>query len=130
MLQVYPTWIAPLFNKFSALDDDTLRARIEALLARCGFASSGLFVMDGSKRSSHGNAYFTGFGRSKRIVFFDTLLARLQPAEPSLQLIEVIQQRLQVALVFDRRLHLGPVGGVAEDHPERVAALKESGAIR
>ncbi len=81
LLQVYPTWIAPLFNKFSALDDDTLRARIEALLARCGFASSGVFVMDGSKRSSHGNAYFTGFGRSKRIVFFDTLLARLQPRE-------------------------------------------------
>jgi STE24 endopeptidase len=81
LLQVYPTWIAPLFNKFSPLDDDALRARIEALLARCGFASSGLFVMDGSRRSSHGNAYFTGFGRSKRIVFFDTLLNRLRPGE-------------------------------------------------
>lgn len=81
LLFVYPTWIAPLFNKFSPLDDAGLRARIEALLARCGFASSGLFVMDGSKRSSHGNAYFTGFGRSKRIVFFDTLLTRLQPGE-------------------------------------------------
>ena len=81
LLFVYPTWIAPLFNRFSPLDDTRLRTRIEALLARCGFASSGLFVMDGSKRSSHGNAYFTGFGRSKRIVFFDTLLNRLQPGE-------------------------------------------------
>lgn len=81
MLFIYPTWIAPLFNKFAPLDDAPLKARIEALLARCGFASSGLFVMDGSRRSSHGNAYFTGFGKSKRIVFFDTLLGRLQPAE-------------------------------------------------
>lgn len=81
MLFIYPTWIAPLFNKFSPLDDAALKARIEALLSRCGFASSGLFVMDGSKRSNHGNAYFTGFGKTKRIVFFDTLLSRLQPAE-------------------------------------------------
>ena len=81
ILFIYPTWIAPLFNKFSPLDDAPLKARIEALLQRCGFALSGLFVMDGSKRSSHGNAYFTGFGKSKRIVFFDTLLSRLQPAE-------------------------------------------------
>jgi STE24 endopeptidase len=81
VLFVYPAWIAPLFNKFSPLDNDGLRLRVEALLARCGFASSGLFVMDGSKRSSHGNAYFTGFGRTKRIVFFDTLLSRLQPVE-------------------------------------------------
>ena len=81
ILFVYPTWIAPLFNKFTPLDDAPLKARIEALLARCGFASSGLFVMDGSKRSAHGNAYFTGFGKTKRIVFFDTLLGRLQPAE-------------------------------------------------
>lgn len=81
ILFVYPTWIAPLFNKFIALDDALLKARIEALLQRCGFASSGLFVMDGSRRSSHGNAYFTGFGKSKRIVFFDTLLGRLQPVE-------------------------------------------------
>ncbi|WP_300454351.1 M48 family metallopeptidase [Accumulibacter sp.] len=78
---VYPTWIAPLFNHFAPLDDAALRARVEALLARCGFASSGLYVMDGSKRSSHGNAYFTGFGKAKRIVFFDTLLDRLQPTE-------------------------------------------------
>ena len=81
ILFVYPVWIAPLFNKFSPLDDAPLQARIEALLTRCGFAASGLFVMDGSKRSNHGNAYFTGFGKSKRIVFFDTLLGRLQPAE-------------------------------------------------
>ena len=81
ILFVYPTWIAPLFNKFTPLDDAPLKARIEALLARCGFATSGLFVMDGSKRSAHGNAYFTGFGKTKRIVFFDTLLGRLQPTE-------------------------------------------------
>ncbi len=78
---VYPTWIAPLFNKFSPLEDGEMKSRIEALLARCGFRSSGLFVMDGSKRSSHGNAYFTGFGNNKRIVFFDTLLSRLDPPE-------------------------------------------------
>lgn len=81
MLFIYPTWIAPLFNKFSPLDDAPLKARIEGLLERCGFAVGGLFVMDGSKRSNHGNAYFTGFGKTKRIVFFDTLLSRLQPAE-------------------------------------------------
>ena len=81
ILFLYPTVIAPLFNKFTPLDDASLKARIEALLARCGFASSGLFVMDGSKRSGHGNAYFTGFGRAKRIVFFDTLLEKLAPEE-------------------------------------------------
>lgn len=81
ILFIYPTWIAPLFNKFSPLEDAELKTRIEALLTRCGFASNGLFVMDGSKRSSHGNAYFTGFGKNKRIVFFDTLLQRLQPQE-------------------------------------------------
>jgi STE24 endopeptidase len=73
---ISPTVIAPLFNKFSPLADDSLRSRIEQLLARCGFQSKGLFVMDGSRRSSHGNAYFTGFGRNKRIVFFDTLIQR------------------------------------------------------
>jgi STE24 endopeptidase len=78
---IYPTWIAPLFNKFSPLEDGEMKRTIEALLARCGFRSSGLFVMDGSKRSSHGNAYFTGFGNNKRIVFFDTLLGRLTPPE-------------------------------------------------
>jgi STE24 endopeptidase len=81
MLAVYPTWIAPLFNRFSPMQDADLKARVERLLARCGFRVKGLMVMDGSRRSSHGNAYFTGFGRSKRIVFFDTLLARLTPPE-------------------------------------------------
>ncbi len=80
-LLIYPTVIAPLFNKFSPLADASLKERIEALLARCGFRASGLFVMDGSKRSAHGNAYFTGFGQAKRIVFFDTLLEKLAPAE-------------------------------------------------
>ena len=81
VLLLYPTFIAPLFNKFSPLEDAALAGRIQALLARCGFRSSGLYVMDGSKRSSHGNAYFTGFGAGKRIVFFDTLLTRLAPGE-------------------------------------------------
>jgi STE24 endopeptidase len=81
MMVLYPSVIAPLFNKFTPLADATLRERIEGLMARVGFASQGLFVMDGSKRSAHGNAYFSGFGRAKRIVFFDTLLARLAPAE-------------------------------------------------
>ncbi len=81
VLLIYPTFIAPLFNKFSPLSDPALAGRIEALLARCGFRSKGLYVMDGSKRSSHGNAYFTGFGSGKRIVLFDTLLARLAPPE-------------------------------------------------
>ena len=81
ILFIYPTFIAPLFNKFSPLQDETMRARINALLSRCGFTSSGLFVMDGSKRSAHGNAYFTGFGKNKRIVFFDTLLERLDISE-------------------------------------------------
>jgi len=81
VLLLYPTFIAPLFNKFSPLEDARLRTRIEALLERCGFRSSGLFVMDGSRRSAHGNAYFTGFGKSKRIVFFDTLLDKLDPPE-------------------------------------------------
>jgi STE24 endopeptidase len=81
MLAVYPSFIAPLFNKFSPLHDEQLKIRIESLLTKCGFKSQGLFVMDGSTRSSHGNAYFTGFGASKRVVFFDTLLARLNTDE-------------------------------------------------
>ncbi len=81
MLAVYPTFIAPLFNKFSPLKDEALKLRIENLLTKCGFKSQGLFVMDGSSRSSHGNAYFTGFGASKRVVFFDTLLERLNADE-------------------------------------------------
>lgn len=81
ILFIYPTYIAPIFNKFTPLQDEAMKARIEALLKRCGFAVQGLFVMDGSRRSAHGNAYFTGFGRSKRIVFFDTLLERLSGQE-------------------------------------------------
>ena len=81
VLVLYPTVIAPLFNRFSPLPAGAARERIERLLARCGFRASGLFVMDGSKRSGHGNAYFTGFGRAKRVVFFDTLLERLAPEE-------------------------------------------------
>ena len=81
ILALYPTVIAPLFNKFSPLADPGVRERVERLLARCGFRAKGLYVMDGSRRSAHGNAYFTGFGAARRIVFFDTLLARLAPEE-------------------------------------------------
>ncbi len=81
VVTIYPTLIAPLFNRFSPLEDADLRARIESLLAKCGFRARGLFVMDNSKRSSHGNAYFTGFGAAKRIVLFDTLISRLAPPE-------------------------------------------------
>ena len=81
LLVLYPTVIAPIFNKFEPLPDDALKARVQALMQRCGFASKGLFVMDGSRRSAHGNAYFTGLGASKRVVFFDTLLSRLSAAE-------------------------------------------------
>ena len=81
MLLVYPTYIAPLFNKFSPLEDKALKDRVTALMARCGFAAKGLFVMDGSRRSAHANAYFTGFGASKRVVFYDTLLAKLSAQE-------------------------------------------------
>ncbi|HXZ48132.1 MAG TPA: M48 family metallopeptidase [Usitatibacter sp.] len=81
LVTIFPRWIAPLFNRFTPLEQGELRRRIEALLERCGFRSGGLYVMDGSRRSSHGNAYFTGFGAQKRIVFFDTLMERLTPAE-------------------------------------------------
>ena len=81
LLVLYPTVIAPLFNKFEPLPDEALRARVQALMQRCGFAAKGLFVMDGSRRSAHGNAYFTGLGAAKRVVFFDTLLQRLSPSE-------------------------------------------------
>lgn len=81
MFWAYPTLIAPLFNKFQPLEDETLKARVEALLDRCGFHSKGIFVMDGSRRSAHGNAYFTGIGNNKRIVFFDTLIGTLEPLE-------------------------------------------------
>jgi STE24 endopeptidase len=81
MIWAYPAFIAPLFNKFSQLQDVDLKARIEALLSRCGFQSRGVFVVDGSRRSAHGNAYFTGFGKNKRIVFYDTLLDSLSTDE-------------------------------------------------
>ena len=81
VLVLYPTVIAPLFNKFKPLDDDVLKTRVTALMQRCGFAAKGLFVMDGSKRSAHANAYFTGFGAAKRVVFYDTLLNQLNPGE-------------------------------------------------
>jgi len=81
MLWAYPAVIAPLFNKFTLLDDDKLQQRIQALLDRCGFKSKGIYVMDGSRRSGHGNAYFTGMGQNKRIVFFDTLLETLDADE-------------------------------------------------
>lgn len=81
IMVVYPTLIAPLFNKFEPLADESLKARVQALMQRCGFAAKGLFVMDGSRRSAHGNAYFTGLGAAKRVVFYDTLLAKLSPAE-------------------------------------------------
>jgi STE24 endopeptidase len=81
MMVIYPLVIAPLFNRFEPLKDEAVQARVQSLMARCGFATKGLFVMDGSKRSAHGNAYFTGFGAAKRVVFFDTLLNKLNPAE-------------------------------------------------
>jgi STE24 endopeptidase len=81
ILFIYPNFIAPLFNKFTPMEDEAMKARISTLLTKCGFTAQGLFVMDGSKRSAHGNAYFTGFGKSKRIVFFDTLLERLSGNE-------------------------------------------------
>ena len=80
-LLIYPTLIAPLFNKFQPLEDPDVKKRVSQLMARCGFTSKGFFVMDGSKRSAHANAYFTGFGASKRVVFYDTLLAQLSPPE-------------------------------------------------
>lgn len=81
VIWLFPTVIAPLFNKFTPLQDQSVAERVNALAQRCGFQLNGLFVMDGSKRSAHGNAYFTGFGRNRRIVFFDTLLSRLNPIE-------------------------------------------------
>lgn len=81
LLVIYPTLIAPLFNKFAPLEDEALRSRVTALMQRCGFSAKGLFVMDGSKRSAHANAYFTGFGAAKRVVFYDTLLAKLSAPE-------------------------------------------------
>ncbi len=81
LLVIYPTFIAPLFNKFQPLADEALVARVTALMKRCGFSAKGFYVMDGSRRSAHANAYFTGFGAAKRVVFYDTLLAKLSPGE-------------------------------------------------
>ena len=81
LMWIFPTYIAPLFNKFEPLADESLKARVTSLMQRCGFAAKGLFVMDGSRRSAHANAYFTGFGASKRVVFYDTLLKQLSPDE-------------------------------------------------
>jgi STE24 endopeptidase len=103
----FPRFIAPLFNKFTPLTDEALKARVEALLQRCGFTSNGLFVMDGSRRSAHGNAYFTGVGRNKRIVFFDTLVEKLGGAEVEAVLahelghfrLQHVRQRLIVSVI-------------------------------
>lgn len=81
LMVIYPTFIAPMFNKFQPLEDESLKARVTALMQRCGFSAKGLFVMDGSRRSAHANAYFTGFGAAKRVVFYDTLLRQLAPGE-------------------------------------------------
>ncbi|MBW7900498.1 MAG: M48 family metallopeptidase [Rhodocyclaceae bacterium] len=129
LLFVWPTWIAPLFNKFAPLADGETKTRVEALLARCGFRSGGLFVMDGSKRSAHGNAYFTGFGDNKRIVFFDTLLERLEPAEIEAVLAHElghfrhrhVQQRM--ALAFAASLVFLAILGQLADAPWFFAGL-------
>jgi STE24 endopeptidase len=81
LMVVFPLFIAPLFNKFEPLADESLKSRVTALMQRCGFTAKGLFVMDGSRRSAHANAYFTGFGAAKRVVFYDTLLKQLTPGE-------------------------------------------------
>ncbi len=111
MLLIYPTVIAPLFNKFKPLPEGETRQRIESLLQRCGFTSSGLFVMDGSRRSGHGNAYFTGLGRSKRVVFFDTLLDRLNDDEIEAVLAHELghfkRHHIKKRIVFSALLSLG-----------------------
>lgn len=125
----YPRLIAPLFNRFSPLTDEALKSRVEQLLDRCGFASRGVFVMDGSRRSAHGNAYFTGVGRNKRIVFFDTLLERLGVAEVEAVLahelghfrLQHIRQRIVVSLVTSL-VALGLLAWVARQ-PDFYAAL-------
>lgn len=121
LLAVYPVWIAPLFNRFTPLPEGELRQRVEALLQRCGFKTSGLFVMDGSKRSSHGNAYFTGFGRNRRVVFFDTLLDKLDAAETEAVLAHElghyhrhhVQQRMALMFVMSL-LFLALLGGLQQ----------------
>jgi STE24 endopeptidase len=125
----WPRFIAPLFNRFTPLTDEVLRARVEKLLERCGFASKGLFVMDGSRRSGHGNAYFTGVGRNKRIVFFDTLVEKLEPAEVEAVLahelghfrLQHVRQRLAVSAVT-ALIGLALLAWLAA-HPALIAAL-------
>lgn len=111
MLWIFPTVIAPLFNKFTPLDDVDLKQRIEKLMTKCGFSQRGIFVMDGSKRSAHGNAYFTGLGTQKRIVFFDTLLKHLQPAEIEAVLAHELghfkRKHIQKSLLVNTLLMLG-----------------------
>ena len=108
MMWIYPTFISPLFNKFKPLDNELLRNRIDSLLKRTGFKNDGIYVMDGSKRSAHGNAYFTGLGKSKRIVFFDTLLSGMEDREVEAILAHElghfhhkhIRQRMATSLIF------------------------------
>ncbi len=125
VLAIWPTFIAPLFNTFTPLADAALNARIEALLARTGFSSNGIYVMDGSRRSSHGNAYFTGLGQSKRIVFYDTLLERLSP--------EQVEAVLAHELGHYRRRHIakriGLMFGLSLILLLALAALKDNPAF-
>jgi STE24 endopeptidase len=138
VLLLYPSFIAPLFNKFTPLADPALAERIGALLARCGFRANGLYVMDGSRRSAHGNAYFTGFGAAKRIVFFDTLLARLAPAEVEAVLAHELGHYRRhhvwkrIALMFALSLALLWVLGRLIDQPWFYAGLNtgEPGAAK
>jgi STE24 endopeptidase len=129
LLMLYPTVIAPLFNKFTPLADDALRERIERLLARCGFRAQGLFVMDSSRRSSHGNAYFTGFGAAKRIVLFDTLIQSLDPAEVEAVLAHELGHFKhrhvikRIGLLFATSLVLLWVLGILKDAPWFYSAL-------
>lgn len=128
VLAIYPNWIAPLFNKFTPLGDEHLRTRIETLMRQCGFSASGLFVMDGSRRSAHGNAYFTGFGQSKRVVFFDTLLERLAGEEIEAVLAHELGHFARrhvlkrIALMFaSSLLVLAALGAVGNDPALRLA---------
>lgn len=123
LLAIYPTLIAPLFNRFTPLENPTLQERIEALLQRCGFRSSGVFVMDGSRRSNHGNAYFTGLGRSRRVVFFDTLLNQLDPPQVEAVLAHELGHarlhhiRKRLALMFAASLALLVLLAILKDAP-------------
>lgn len=125
----YPTLIAPRFNRFTPLSDAALQQRIQALLQRCGFTSNGLFVMDGSRRSSHGNAYFTGLGNNKRIVFFDTLLDRLDHAQIEAVLAHELGHfhhghiRSRIALSFAGSLLFLWLFGTLHQHPGFLAGL-------